>query len=132
MPTSYDPFRQTASGGASLWLEARATWSLDRALFSDEEVRIERIERDVEADRERLHRRVLDLIFGWQDAVLDRFDPTSSFRECRRGYLREQQLAAELDLITAGWFTRWRADGDPLPATDCFGVAAPDQDGSAR
>ncbi len=132
IPTAYDPYRQTTTGGASLWLEARATWSLDRALFSEEEVRLERIERDVQGERERLHRRVLDLLFGWQDAVLDRFDPTSSFRECRRGYLREQQLAAELDFVTHGWFTRWRAERDPLPETDCFETAEPDHEANAR
>jgi hypothetical protein len=134
VPTAYDPTRITSTGGVSLWLEARATWALDRALFSEEEVRLERIARDIAADRQRLQRRVLDLLFGWQDAVLARLDPTSSFRECRQASLKEDQLTTELDFVTHGWFTRWRADREPLPAPDCFANAersAP-QEASAR
>src|SRR5690242_8947790 len=63
VPTAYDPTRITSSGGASLWLEARASWALDRALFSEEEVRLARIARDIEAERGRLERRVLDLLW---------------------------------------------------------------------
>src|SRR5690606_33800397 len=42
-PTSYDANRTTESGGTSLWLEARATFQLDRLVFADEELRILRM-----------------------------------------------------------------------------------------
>jgi hypothetical protein len=131
-PTSYDPFRQTSSGGISVWLEARATWSLDRALFSEAEIRIARIERDVAEHRARLERRVLDLLFGWQAAVAERLDPSSSFRECRHAVLHEQQLATELDFVTHGWFWRWLRSRPSLPEPDCLAPLEPARAAVAR
>ncbi|RLB57700.1 MAG: hypothetical protein DRI90_17680, partial [Deltaproteobacteria bacterium] len=67
-PTSYDANRITSSGGASLWLEARTTWSLDRLLFAQEEVPIERLRQKLRDDRSETASRVLDLLFSWQRA----------------------------------------------------------------
>ncbi len=106
-PTSYDPNRTTSSGGASLWLEARATWHLDRALFASEEVHIERLRAKLDQRRARHQQQVLDLLFAWQGAAVDLDDPELSPREWRKLWLLEQQLAAELDLATGGWFQRW-------------------------
>ncbi len=123
MPTSYDPFRQTISGGASLWLEARATWNLDRAVFAPEELRIATLERELRATKERAERRILDTLYGWQAAVAERLDPSASFRECRLAHIKELQLGAELERLTGGWFTRFRAERPPLPEADCIAVA---------
>ena len=74
-PTEYDPGRVTASGGASFWLEARATWRLDRLVFADDEVALERVRDERAAARQKLVDRVLDLLFAWQRALAVRDDP---------------------------------------------------------
>lgn len=109
-PTSYDPGRTTASEGASLWLEARATWSLDRLLFVHEEVGIERLRRQLDEQRQQRVREVVALLFRWQAATVDLLDVTLSPPACLQAWVKEQQLAAELDLATRGWFSRWRAN----------------------
>lgn len=123
VPTSYDPLRQTLSGGATLWLEARATWRLDRALFAVDELRIARLAEERHRAREALERRVTELLFDWQEAVAERLDPSASFRECRRAEVREVQRAAELSLLTRGWFDRFRARRPPMPDSDCLATA---------
>lgn len=109
-PTSYDAERQTASGGASLWLEARTTWRLDRALFASEEIRLERLRYATARQRERIEQRALELLLAWQQAAMELLDSHRElpFAECRSLWLRERQLALELDVATAGWFERWR------------------------
>ncbi len=114
-PTSYDANRTTSSGGASLWLEARASWQLDRALFATEEVRIAKLRQQLSADRSRLSERVLDLLFSWQSALVDLLDPAISQAKCRVAWVQEQRLAAELDLLTGGWFSRWQRRRSALP-----------------
>lgn len=123
VPTSYDPLRQTLSDGVTTWLEARATWHLDRAVFASEELRVERLELERRRERERMDARLGELLFGWQSAVFERLDPSVSFRECRAAFVRELQLAAELEYMTRGWFTRWRDRQPPLPSLDCASVA---------
>jgi hypothetical protein len=123
MPTSYDPLRQTLSGGTSVWLEARATWDLGRTLFAPEELRLASLERAQQQEREHHANRVLDALYGWQAAAAERLDPSASFRECRKAYLHELRFAAELDRLTDRWFTRWRATRPPLPEADCLAVA---------
>ncbi len=115
-PTSYDAQRMTASGGTSLWLEARTTWSLDRLVFAQEEVPIERLRGKLRDDHAQTARRVLDLLFRWQRAAYRVIDPLAHPDQCPAAWLAEQQLAAELDVATDGWLTRWRADqgGEPV------------------
>jgi hypothetical protein len=132
-PTAYDANRVLSSGGASLWLEARATWVLDRAVFADEEVRLERLRRDASERAEQVGRRALALLFDWQASAYQLGDPLLGYDDCRKARLAEQRLGAELDLVTGGWFTRWRAEEPPLPVADCVARAAePGGDGAAR
>jgi len=109
-PTSYDANRTTASGGTSLWLEARATWSLDRLVFASEEVPIERLRDKVRDEHAAAGRRAVDLLFRWQRAAYRVIDPTAHPDQCPAAWLAEQQLAAELDVLTDGWLSRWRAE----------------------
>jgi hypothetical protein len=108
-PTSYDAERTTSSGGASLWLEARTTWRLDRLAFAEEEVRLVRHRDQLRAERERAIRRVLGLLFAWQRAAFRTRDPSATPEQCFEAWLSEQQLELELDVVTDGWFARWRA-----------------------
>lgn len=118
-PTSYDAHRTTASDGSSLWLEGRATWFLDRALFDKAEIRLERLRHQLAQERRRAKRRVLDLLFAWQQAVAGLLDPAADFEQCREAWLQEQQLAVELDLATHGWFSSWSRRRDRRPTVDC-------------
>jgi hypothetical protein len=121
-PTSYDADRHTASGGTSLWLEARTTWQLDRALFASEEVRLERLWAQALRERARVSQEVLGLLLSWQQAVAELTDQGGlvDFATCRRLWLRQHQLALEVDVATGGWFSRW-ASRDPIrrPSMEC-------------
>jgi hypothetical protein len=108
-PTEYDPARITASGGVSLWLEARATWRLDRLVFADEEVALERTRSQREEAQAKLTERVLDLLFTWQRALVREADAAASPEEHLSATLKKIEAEVELDILTAGWFTRWRA-----------------------
>lgn len=108
-PTSYDPQRVTTTGGASLWLEARATWRLDRLVFTDEEVALERARAQRAEQREKVSAHVLTLLFAWQRALALEDDGHASLEEHLAASLRVLETEAELDLFTGGWFTAWRA-----------------------
>lgn len=108
-PTEYDPARVTASGGTSLWLEARATFRLDRLVFADEEVPLEK-HRDERADnRKKLVDRVLTELFAWQRAMVARDDESKEPEERARAAIAVIEAEASLDVLTGGWFSKWRA-----------------------
>jgi hypothetical protein len=104
-PTEYDPARTTASGGTSLWLEARATWRLDRLVFADDEVAIERLRGERAAAQRKLAERVLEALAAWQRALARGADDARSPEERRDDALEVASRAAELDVLTGGWFS---------------------------
>jgi hypothetical protein len=108
-PTEYDPTRTTATGGSSFWLEARATWRLDRLVFADEEVALERMRHERAEARARLTSRVLKLLFEWQRALALADNPAASPEENLAARLKALEAEAEIDLLTGGWLGRWRA-----------------------
>jgi hypothetical protein len=108
-PTSYDPQRITTTGGTSIWLEARATWRLDRLVFTDEEVALERARAQRAEQREKLSAHVLALLFAWQRALALEGDEHASPEDHLAASLRVLEAEAELDHFTGGWFTTWRA-----------------------
>lgn len=114
-PTEYDPGRVTAAGGVSLWLEARATWRLDRIVFADEEVALERLRRERAEAQGKLADRVLDLLFAWQRARAREADPGGTPEQRLAGTLEAIEAEASLDILTDGWFTRWRESQPPPP-----------------
>jgi hypothetical protein len=107
-PTEYDPGRTTATGGTSLWIEARATWRLDRLVFADEEVALERMRHDRVDAEMRLATRVLELLFAWQRASALEADPGRTPEEHLDATLHVLEAEAALDVMTDGWFSRWR------------------------
>jgi hypothetical protein len=107
-PAEYDPERRTASGGTSLWLEARATWRLDRLVFADDEIALERIRRERAEAQAKLAERVLGLLFSWQRAVALEADPGRTPEERRAAALEAIEAEASLDILTGGWLTQWR------------------------
>ena len=122
-PTSYDPTRTTASDGTSLWLEARATWALDRVLFRSEEVRIERLYTQRQENKQRRVQQVLRMLFRWQTAAVRLRDPAASYQECWAAWMHEQQAAAWLEILTDGWFSKWRRGRGLETNVDCASKA---------
>jgi len=117
-PTQYDANRTTSTGGASLWLEARSTWQLDRLVFADEEVGIARMQRRLETERAASAERTLLLLFKWHRALHRMYDPWLQPEQCLPALLDEEQLRITLDVETGGWLSRWLRDRS-LDALDC-------------
>ncbi|TKD08888.1 hypothetical protein [Polyangium fumosum] len=108
-PTEYDPDRVTASGGSSLWLEARATFRLDRLVFADEEVALERLREERAATRHKLEARVLEALFTWQRACVERDDEALEPEARTRATLVVLEAESTLDVLTGGFWSRWKA-----------------------
>lgn len=108
-PTEYDPARTTATSGSSVWMEARATWRLDRLIFADEELSLERMRHERADARAKLTTRVLKLLFAWQRALALADNDALSPEENLKARLRSIECEAEIDLLTDRWLTRFRA-----------------------
>lgn len=105
-PTEYDPSRITLSGGSSTWLEARATWKLDRLVFAREEIAVERL-RGVHARAVRqIEHDVLEGLSRWHRARWRSLDPEAAAEIRIEAELEAAAAAASLDVWTDGWFTR--------------------------
>ncbi len=114
-PTEYDPLRRTASGGSSTWLEARATFRLDRLVFADDEIAVERLRISRATERTRLVAKILELLDAWQRARAAEADPAAKPEARQRARLAAVTAEVSLDVLTGGWFSRAvRA----LPAAD--------------
>lgn len=104
-PTEYDPERITASGGTSLWLEGRATFRLDRLVFADDEIAVERLR----ADRAKLERAIVDEVLDsferWQRADAKLANPLTEPLERDRAEIDLAVEEARLDALTDGWFS---------------------------
>jgi hypothetical protein len=104
-----DPSRYVASGAASNVLEARVTFRLDRLLFADEEIVVERARLDRSELRSRTAAKVLQLLFEWQRAYALAQDAALSAEDRFAAVVREAESSALLDVMTAGWFGAYRA-----------------------
>lgn len=105
-PTEYDPLRRTASGGSSTWLEARATFRLDRLVFADDEIAVERLRISRAAERTRLVAKVLELLDAWQRARAAEADPAAKPEARQRARLAAVTAEVSLDVLTGGWFSK--------------------------
>jgi hypothetical protein len=106
-PTTADPYRYTQAGGSSLTLEARLTWKLDRAVFADEELHVERLRGQRAGAARALARDVLRALVSWQRAQIRAEDPELSAAERLDATLDALEAEAALDVMTNGWFS-WR------------------------
>jgi hypothetical protein len=107
--TEADPSHYTEAGGATNLLEARLTFRLDRLLFADDEVALERVRIERSELRSRTAAKVLQTLFEWQRAFSLVQDSTLSTDEHFAAILREIEASAVLDVMTDGWFGRFRA-----------------------
>jgi hypothetical protein len=104
-PTTDDPYRYTQAGTSELAFEARLTWHLDRLVFSNEEVSIERLQNERDAAERRLIDRVLTRLSLWQRSRVRAADVDSEPDVRETAELEAIGAAAELDVLTDGWFS---------------------------
>lgn len=98
--------RATLSDGVSTMVETRLSWRLDRLVFADEEIAIERVRLERAELRQRLAARVIELALAWLRARRAAEDPSllGPDRELARDTATEALLA--LDALTGGSATR--------------------------
>lgn len=104
IPTTDDPYRITQADGTGLILEGSATFRLDRLLFASEEIAIERLRSDFGDARLKLEGRVLAAVLGLFQAR-ERACAANASAEQGAQVLKALELFAELDGLTAGWFS---------------------------
>jgi hypothetical protein len=102
-PTAEDPYRFTLAGGNGLLLEGQATFRLNRLLFADEELAVERLRIERERGSERRQARVTARVLAWHRAV-SRERSAASAEERGRAELLRVEAEVELDVLTGGWF----------------------------
>jgi len=108
-PTSSDPYRYTQAGGSTLWSEARLTWKLDRLVFADEELAVERLRQRRDKARLELVEHVLAALFTWQRALVKSADSSLLPNERTLAQLDALEAEATLDVLTGGWFSKRRS-----------------------
>lgn len=110
-PTTDDPYRLQETNGGGRSIEGRLTWKLDRLLFVDEELSMERLRLHRVRLRGQLAGQVLTALFDWQRARLAQSDPALDDAQHLEAVVRESEAAAMLDVLTAGWFSAWLERG---------------------
>jgi hypothetical protein len=104
-PTTSDPYRYTQAGGSSLTFEARLTWKLDRLVFADEEIDVEKLRGQRAAAARTLVREVLRMLVLWQRASVRAADTELAPDERLDALLDALEAEAALDVLTDGWFS---------------------------
>lgn len=94
--------RTTATDRAQTALEARLSWRLDRLVFADEEVAIERLREGRREQRTKLTARVVELAIRWQRAERAASDPRLLDGERDDAALDALEAALALDALTGG------------------------------
>lgn len=101
-PTTDDPYRFSLAGGNALVLEASASWRLNRLVFADEELAVERMRLEEERTRERLTARVVEKVLAWHRALS--FERADDERLRERSVIERLEAEVELDVTTGGFF----------------------------
>jgi len=111
-PTVDDPTRYTQAGTSELTIEARLTWHLDRLVFADEEVSLERLQIERDAAERRLIDYVLERLELWQRGRVRAADPSADPEQRETAQLSAIAAAVELDVLTDGWFSQAIGESD--------------------
>lgn len=114
-PTTTDPYRYTQSGGNDLYAEATLTWKLDRLVFADAELAVERILDGRDALEMKLIAEVLRQLFAWERAQLRQSDATLEPEQRELAAMEELEAELTLDVLTGGWFSRKVSKGARRP-----------------
>jgi hypothetical protein len=102
-PTLDDPSRYSLAGGTGTLLEAQATFRLNRLVFADEEVPLERVRLERERMNERLEARVTAAVVVWHRALSHELAAPDADARGRAALARVDAEIA-LDVLTDGWF----------------------------
>ena len=121
-PTLEDPDRYTLDGGNDLMLEASVTWRLNRLVFADEEIAVERLVLERERNTERLSARVIERLFAWHRALSG--IPSADAKARARLELERIEAEVELDALTGGWFAK-EAERFRSPRPTCAKEGSP-------
>lgn len=108
-PITDDSYRLNESNTGARTVEARLMWKLNRLVFADEELPIERFALQKQQERARLAGQVLKALFAWQRARLAAVDPSLDSSELVEAAVREAESMTLVDVLTAGWFSSWLA-----------------------
>lgn len=117
-PTSDDPYRYTQAGTSELAFEARLTWHLDRLVFADEEVTIERLQHERDAAERRLIDYVLERLVLWQRGRSRAADLNLDAELRQTAELEAIGALVELDVLTGGWFSQAIGESEGEGAAD--------------
>jgi hypothetical protein len=98
------------TAGATLVLEGRLTWRLDRLLYADDEPSLERLRLERADARSKIAGRVLEALFQWQRAWLAVHSAKPGTREATDATMRLIEAEAGLDVMTGGWFGAFLVD----------------------
>jgi len=111
-PTNDDPYRLQESNGGGRRLEGRLTWKLDRLLFVDEELSLERLRLRRIRERSRIAGQTLRALFDWQRARLMAADPATDDAQYVEAMVQQAEAEAMLNVLTGGWFSTWLDRGE--------------------
>lgn len=103
VPDDASTHRGTQQAGYT-W-EGRLTWRLDRLLFAEEELGIERLGNERRESRDKLRHRVLEAYFVYRRAEADLRVAIEGSREAFESRLKLEEATTTLDALTAGFFS---------------------------
>lgn len=101
-PTDGEELRAQATGQASTTVEARLTFRLDRLIFADEEVAIERLRQELHLQRGRVAQRLSELIAAWQKSSARAAQPGLPPEDLAEAQAAADGAAVALDALTDG------------------------------
>ncbi len=88
-----------------LVLEARATWRLDRLMFDSSELRIASLGQQRARSRAAVAAQTTSLFYRRRAAQVDElWDPAATSEDAVRRELALEELTAQLDALTGGWW----------------------------
>ena len=114
-PTPDNPYGYTQAGTSELLLEARLTWHLDRLLFAEQEVSLERLQNERDAAERKLVEHVLERLASWQSNRVRGADEESEPEIRQTAELEALGAAVELDVLTDGWFSQAIGETEETP-----------------
>jgi len=112
-PTLDNPYGYTQGGTSELLFEARLTWHLDRLVFADEEVALERLQTERDLAERKLIEHVLERLTAWQRCLVRAADEDNEPEVRETAELEALGAAVELDVLTDGWFSQVIAETSP-------------------
>lgn len=106
-------WRTTDLAHANLWLEARASFRLERLMFASEELGVARFRLLQSTAAQRLALRVVSTLSLWQRLWLENRAAPRDSAPAFEASLRMAEVEHLLDVMTSGWFSAWRSHQEP-------------------